>query len=269
MKQVEAEFTLFLKEDNWSSVRVALKQNWKNNRLNLLTEQETYLERFIADPYFLPGQESIQLLNEMAIHTTKIWKQGQTLNIYFMDGNDENKNKVKQYAIEWCTHCSIKFNFKSSLADSDIRISFMQQGCWSYMGTDAKASELINKPTMNFGWLGQLVAEVEKKGIILHEFGHALGLIHEHQSPSVKVNWNYSYVYMYFATYYQWTTQKVDYNVFYEFDPKQIKNSVLDKDSIMAYHIPPEFTTDGYEFPKNIVLSPTDIKTIGEFYPIV
>jgi hypothetical protein len=266
MNQIEAEFTLFLRENNWPSVRLALKQNKSNNRLKLLTEQENFIGRFISDPYFLPNLESIELLTEMAIHTTKMWNPGLTLNIYFMDGNLENKNKVKEYANEWCQHCSIKFNFNSSLTDSDIRISFMQQGCWSYIGTDCKASELIDKPTMNFGWLGQLVNEDEKKGIVLHEFGHALGLIHEHQSPSAKVVWSYGYIYMYFATFYKWTNDQVNRNIFYEFDPKEIKHSELDKKSIMTYHIPPEFTINNIQFPKNLVLSTIDIKKIGEFY---
>ncbi|MFH6991830.1 M12 family metallopeptidase [Flavobacterium sp. FlaQc-48] len=266
MKQVEAEFTLFVRDGNWTSVRTALKQNWKNNKLELLTEQETFLERFLVDPYYLPNKESIDLLTEMAIHTSKMWNDGQTLNIYFMDGTNENKEQVKLYASEWCNHCSLKFNFNSSLDNSDIRISFMQQGCWSYIGTDCKANEVINKPTMNFGWLGQLTTDNEKKGIILHEFGHALGLIHEHQSPAIKIDWAYSYVYMYYATFYNWTIQDVNWNVFHEFTTSTIKNTPIDVNSIMAYHIPPEFTTNNIQFPKNLVLSDIDKQTIGQFY---
>jgi Astacin (Peptidase family M12A) len=33
---------------------------------------------------------------------------------------------------------------------------------------------------MNLGWTGDLEAN---RGVILHEFGHTLGLLHEHQSP--------------------------------------------------------------------------------------
>ena len=69
-----------------------------------------------------------------------------------------------------------------------IRITFKaSDGSWSALGTDCKKEEWFrkNEATMNLGWIlqGQANAK-ENKGVILHEFGHALGLDHEHQSPA-------------------------------------------------------------------------------------
>jgi len=47
-------------------------------------------------------------------------------------------------------------------------------GSWSYIGTDATKLPLESF-TMNLGSVD--------RPTVLHEFGHALGLIHEHQSP--------------------------------------------------------------------------------------
>ncbi|WP_437321271.1 matrixin family metalloprotease [Sorangium sp. So ce385] len=36
---------------------------------------------------------------------------------------------------------------------------------------------------MNFGWLTLESTQADVESVVLHEFGHALGLIHEHQHP--------------------------------------------------------------------------------------
>ena len=68
---------------------------------------------------------------------------------------------------------------------------------------------------MNFGWLRPGTPLEEYMRVVLHEFGHALGLIHERQNPSGGIQWNKPVVYR----YYQgppnfWVPQQVDINLF-------------------------------------------------------
>ena len=43
---------------------------------------------------------------------------------------------------------------------------------------------------MNYGWLTPTSDDDELRRVVLHEFGHALGLIHEHQNPEGGIQWN-------------------------------------------------------------------------------
>lgn len=44
-----------------------------------------------------------------------------------------------------------------------------------------------DKPTMNFGRLHDGTSEFEASAVILHEFGHALGCLHEYQFPAFGI----------------------------------------------------------------------------------
>lgn len=67
----------------------------------------------------------------------------------------------------------------------DIRITFdTSSGSWSLIGIDARNKTDYTAATLNFGWLSdQNPPSSDDRGTILHEFGHALGMMHEHQSP--------------------------------------------------------------------------------------
>ncbi len=122
-----------------------------------------------------PSARSIALLKK------KLWKPGRTLHVRFLDGDPQVKAKVAAFAAEWSKYANIHFAFDDA-PNSEIRISFLQPGSWSYMGTDAL---LIppNQPTMNYGWLTPTTGDEEYSRVVLHEFGHAIGCIHEHQNP--------------------------------------------------------------------------------------
>lgn len=64
--------------------------------------------------------------------------------------------------------------FKNPPVNLMLMVLFIPGGSWSYIGTDASRIPLESF-SMNLGFVD--------RPTVLHEFGHALGLIHEHQSP--------------------------------------------------------------------------------------
>ncbi len=124
----------------------------------------------------------------LALLYGKKWAVGRTLNIRFLNGSSFVQDKVKQFASMWQHFANIKFNFNGG-ANAEIRISFNPGGSNSYVGTDA-LSIPQNRQTMNFGWFDADTSDQEFSRTTIHEFGHALGCIHEHQNPTVSIPWD-------------------------------------------------------------------------------
>ncbi len=51
---------------------------------------------------------------------------------------------------------------------------------------------------MNFGWFDDSTPDNEFSRTVIHEFGHALGCVHEHSSPAATIPWNRDAVYAYY-----------------------------------------------------------------------
>lgn len=202
--------------------------------------------------------------DEMALVTQKMWMPGRTLKVRFMDGVPSVQAKVEAFAKTWEKYANIKLEFGND-PNAEIRISFLQEGSWSYIGTDC-LSIAKTQPTMNFGWLKPNTQDDEYSRVVIHEFGHALGCIHEHQHPKNGIQWNKEAVYRYFAQQ-GWSKAQVDSNMFAKYDATQTQFSKFDKKSIMMYPIPPEWTTNGFTTGWNKVLSATDKRFIKKEYP--
>lgn len=194
------------------------------------------------------------------------WPSGTEVRVGFLDGPAALHTRIERAARAWSDHANITFLFGAG-QDAQIRVAFEPNGSWSYIGTDCRRIA-PPQPTMNFGWLSDSSPDEELERVVLHEFGHALGCIHEHQNPDGGIPWNKDAVYAYYTgppNY--WTREQVDTNLFQVYNRELTSFSALDKTSIMMYPIDPSFTTNGYSVGLNRALSIQDIAFIGEMYP--
>lgn len=233
-----------------------------------------------SDNLLMPGMMPIGT-NSMAIATSnkaavpkmsiligKNWQSGRTIKVRFMDNPPKKvRDKIEQYAHEWEQVANIKFSFGSD-ANAQIRITCkLGDGSWSYLGTDALVIPK-NRATMNYGWFVENTPDDEFSRTTLHEFGHALGAIHEHQHPIAGIPWNRPVVYDYYMQTQGWTKEDVDQQIFFKYDLNQTNSSQYDKGSIMHYAVPKELLLDpAFAVGWNRRLSATDKSFIKQVYP--
>jgi serralysin len=206
--------------------------------------------------------------SEIAFWTPKKWRTGQRLRVAFLDGDPRIQSKVKDYAQQWERYANINFEFGSDDSDAEIRIAFeVTPGrSWSWIGTDCLHPDLAGQPTMHYGWFTTETTEEEYSRVVLHEFGHALGCIHEHQHPEGGISWNKPAVYRYYEQS-GWSKERVDTNIFDKYSRTETNFSAYDRSSIMHYAIPRELVLDPNDAVGwNRQLSPTDIQFVGRIY---
>ena len=203
----------------------------------------------------------------LAVVTGKKWQNGRTLRVRFLDGDPAVQAKLQPYAQQWSDFANITFVFGDD-PNAEIRISFRQPGSWSFIGTDA-LTIAANEPTMNFGWLNSGTADEEYSRVVIHEFGHALGCIHEHSSPVANIPWDKEAVYRYYmGPPNNWSKAQVDFNLFERYSQDTTQFTQFDRESIMLYPVPNQFTIGDFEVGWNTRLSTTDKEFIGTIYPL-
>ena len=138
------------------------------------------------------------------------WKKQRVITVAFNGGSDDLYQLIEQTANEWTAlGGQLSFSFKDDTGQyrhwtpddtstaANIRIAFDNTGYWSVLGVLAKNLD-PGDPTMNFAGFpddlqkyfhGQYVAEWRTSyahTTVLHEFGHAIGLSHEHFNPQCQ-----------------------------------------------------------------------------------
>lgn len=203
---------------------------------------------------------------ELAIINDDKWPNGSTLRVAFMNGSPQLQNRVKAVISDWTNYANIHLTY-ATVDVSDIRINFANDNTyWSYYGTDAN-----NHPAQETTHLGfpdgDQTSDADIRAYAVHEFGHSLGSIHEHQSPSANISWNKDQVYADCLSWYGWSKELVDDNIIDRFSPDVVSFSPFDPKSIMTYYIPAQWTTNGVAISANGDLSDMDQSFIAQAYP--
>jgi serralysin len=196
------------------------------------------------------------------------WEPNAVVRVKFVNGDDALKQRVREVAERWTAPgmADLTLNFIEE-GNAEIRIDFAPgKGSWSYLGTVCRDIP-ADKPTMNYGWLTADSPDDELQRVVLHEFGHALGLIHEHQNPEGGIKWNEPAVIAQLSgPPNEWDEETIRRNVLDHYATDDVTSTPVDPDSIMMYPIPASWTLDGFSADLNGDLSEKDVELIREVY---
>ncbi len=209
------------------------------------------------------------------------------LRVCFFDGSDATNAAVAEIAGQWISSdAGLGFDFgradkprrcgKPGKRENQIRISYKQPGEWSHFGRNAVVFAGQDEASLNLEGFDKIapdkLREGKERGAILHQFGHALGLLEEHQNPNgvceKEFDWNYITSYLsggglILPVELGWYEKKTGADVVgADFDAK----------SIMLTPLPEKFFRKGAASPcfvkqYNSEITELDRKAVASMYP--
>jgi hypothetical protein len=178
------------------------------------------------------------------------WRPGETVKVCFRAGTQKARARVVKYASEWMNYANVVLDFgdkdnpRSCQGDNSeaIKIDFVEQGAaagyWSQIGTNSRKTS----HSMNLGEIGRDALpfpETEARRLTMHEFGHALGMLHEHQSPTGGCGPEYDQeALLAYGALLGWSPEKSLSNFIPYSASPELNASEVDRKSIMHYSLP-------------------------------
>lgn len=258
---------------------------------------------------------------EFLVADLQRWTPGQVVRIAFLGGTTALHKEISDTVASIGAACNLKLDFGIDQAGAhrtwstsdtthraEIRVSFDQGGFFSLVGTDSVDVNLgspagpvggrANQRSLNLGGFPQQKPS-NWRGVVRHEFLHALGFHHEHQNMRGPCEADFRWdddegyqpttdaqgrfvndpagkrpgIYTYLAGFPNfWSKERIDFNLRTSESPDVVAGA-FDPASVMLYRFPALFyktgnsgcapTGDGIE------LSENDIRGLKLMYPAV
>lgn len=204
----------------------------------------------------------------LAFLTSRLWGKGPLrLAVQFLDNPPAAlRAKILHHANRWGQWGNVKF--VESMSAGVIRVNRGDGGYWSYLGTDCLRIP-AGQPTMNLQAFTETTPESEFLRVVQHEFGHALGAVHEHARRAEVARLDVAKTIAYFGRTQGWSAAMVRQQVLTPIEEGSLLGTLqTDETSIMCYEIPGECTRDGQPVLGGADLSIADTQWIGKVYPL-
>lgn len=210
------------------------------------------------------------------------WKKQRVITVAFDGGSDDLYRLIEQTANEWTAlGGQLSFSFKDGAGRyrhwtpgdkhpvANIRIAFDNTGYWSLLGVLAKNVD-PSDPTMNFeGFPDDLQKYFHMQKApewrtsyahttILHEFGHAIGLSHEHFNPQCQKDLKMDTIISYLmGPPNNWSQEQARFNIDAQYyaeilaqqagplESRLVNSPTADQSSVMLYVFPVSYYKSG------------------------
>lgn len=202
----------------------------------------------------------------LSLLTSKYWGATQrTLTVSFMDSPPKAvRDRVIAEANAWSTACSFRFVY--TRGTGMVRVARVEDGYWSYLGTDVLHIPR-SEQTLNLEGFTAGTPDSEWHRVVRHEFGHTMGFPHEHMRRALVDRIDPQRAYRWFGATQNWGKQVVDEQVLTALEERELIATPADQTSIMCYQLPGSITKDGRPILGGTDINSTDYSLAARVYP--